>query len=106
MCHTSFTPRLSAARARHRPPVFWMFELLVEPVMGNETERAFVIALPMGCLATIGCKGRPHETVSKLYETHAALCLTCGKLSKLDDRNWLEPKVEISRTLKERRERG
>ena len=106
MCHTSFTPRLSAVSVRHRPLVFSMFELFAGPVMGNETERAIVIGLPMVCLATIECKGRPYETVSKLYEAHAALCPTCGKLSVLGDRDWVDTKAEIARVLKERRKHG
>jgi hypothetical protein len=71
--------------------------------MGNETEREVVIVLPMGCLATLGCRGRPREIVSKLYETHTALCSTCGKPTQLSDQNWLVTKAEISRVLKERR---
>jgi hypothetical protein len=71
--------------------------------MGNEIERAIVVELPMGCLATIGCKGRPSEIVSKLYETHSALCPTCGRVSELRDRTWLDTKAEIARALKERR---
>jgi hypothetical protein len=74
--------------------------------MGNEIERAIVIVLPMGCLATSGCKGRPAEIVAKLYETHSALCPACGKLSGLGDRNWLDIKEESSRALKEGRKHG
>ena len=74
--------------------------------MGNQTERDVVIVLPMGCLATLGCKGQPREIVSKIYETHAAPCPTCGKTSELVDKNWLATKAEISRVLKERRKPG